>query len=59
MVFASRKRMFGRGLTGKRPKPVVRPVKPPSPPLPSKNTPLLDKRLPGLFGQKMTWRSQV
>ena len=57
MVFASRKRMFGRGSTGKRPKPRVQRVKPT--PQPDKNAPLLDKRLPGLFGQKMTWRSQV
>jgi hypothetical protein len=50
MVFARRRSVFDRGSTEKRPKPVVRPVKPPSAPQPSKNVPLLDKR--PLTGQK-------
>jgi len=52
MVFARRKSMFGRVSAEKGPKPRVRPVKPLSPPQPSKDAPLLDKRLPGLTGQK-------
>ena len=63
MYFVRRRSVFDLILAGnrpeKRPKPRVRPVKPPSAPQPSKNAPLLDKRLPGLIGQKMTWRSQV
>jgi hypothetical protein len=50
IVFACHRSVFGRISKEKQPKPSVRPVKPP--PQPSKNAPLLDKRLPGLTGQK-------
>ena len=54
MYFVSRRSVFDLTLAGnrpeKRPKPRVRPGKPT--PQPGKNAPLLDKRLPGLTGQK-------